>query len=113
MADTAIARLFTHGRSQAVRLPKEFRLPGDRVRVRHVGDGVLLEPIASDVDAWFAELDRFANVPLFEDGRNQPPTPDGEDIFGELSPGHQRRGRAATEQARCSARALPAGGEGR
>jgi antitoxin VapB len=82
MAETAIARLFIHGRSQAVRLPKEFRLPGDRVRVRHAGDGVLLEPIASDVDAWFAELDRFADVPLFEDGRNQPPTPEEEDIFG-------------------------------
>ena len=81
MTDTAIARLFTHGRSQAVRLPKEFRLPGDRVRVRHVGNGVLLEPIASDVDAWFAELDRFAEVPLFEEGRNQPVTPTGEDIF--------------------------------
>jgi antitoxin VapB len=82
MAGTAIARLFTHGRSQAVRLPKEFRLPGDRVRVRRMGDGVLLEPIASDVDAWFAELDRFADVPLFEEGRNQPPAPAGEDFFG-------------------------------
>jgi antitoxin VapB len=82
MADTAIARLFMHGRSQAVRLPKEFRLPGDRVRVRHVGDGVLLEPIATDVDAWFAELDRFADVPFLEDGRNQPPMPGTEDLFG-------------------------------
>jgi antitoxin VapB len=81
VSDTAIARLFTHGRSQAVRLPKEFRLPGDRVRVRHAGNGVLLEPIASDVDAWFAELDRFVDVPLFEDGRHQPPVPDGEDMF--------------------------------
>jgi virulence-associated protein VagC len=27
MAGTAIARLFTHGASQAVRLPKEFQLP--------------------------------------------------------------------------------------
>lgn len=81
MADTAIARLFTHGRSQAVRLPKEFRLPGDRVRVRHVGDGVLLEPIATDVDAWFTELDRFADVPLLEDGRDQPLTPPGDDIL--------------------------------
>jgi antitoxin VapB len=81
MSETAIARIFTHGRSQAVRLPKEFRLPGDRVRVRHMGDGVLLEPIASDVDAWFAELDRFADVPLLDDGRDQPPTPVGEDIF--------------------------------
>lgn len=81
MADTGIARIFTHGRSQAVRLPKEFRLPGDRVRVRHMGDGVLLEPIATDVDAWFAELDRFADVPLFDDGRDQPITPIDEDIF--------------------------------
>lgn len=81
MADTAIAKLFIHGRSQAVRLPKEFRLPGDRVRVRHMGDGVLLEPLASDPDAWFAELDRFADVPLFEHGRNQPPVPADEDIF--------------------------------
>lgn len=81
MSDTAIARLFTHGRSQAVRLPKEFRLPGDRVRVRNAGNGVLLEPIASDIDAWFAELDTFADVPLFEDGRHQPPVPGGEDMF--------------------------------
>jgi antitoxin VapB len=82
MTDVAIARLFMHGRSQAVRLPKEFRLPGDRVRVRHVGDGVLLEPIATDVDAWFADLDRFADVPFLEDGRNQPPMPGAEDPFG-------------------------------
>lgn len=81
MAERAIARLFSHGRSQAVRLPKEFRLPGDRVRVRHLGDGVLLEPIASDVDAWFAELDRFADVPWFGEGRDQPPAPIGEEIF--------------------------------
>lgn len=82
MAKTAIARLFTHGRSQAVRLPKEFRMPGDRVRVRHVGDGVLLEPISTDIDAWFTELDRFAGVPLLDEGRNQPPTPEDADIFG-------------------------------
>lgn len=81
MSDIAIARLFTHGRSQAVRLPKEFRLPGDRVRVRHVGNGVLLEPIATDVHAWFAELDRFADVPLFADGREQPAMPADEDFF--------------------------------
>ncbi len=41
----------------------------------------MLEPIAADIDAWFAELDRFADVPLFEDGRHQPPVPDGEDMF--------------------------------
>jgi hypothetical protein len=25
-----------------------------------------------DVEAWFAELDRYAEVPLFGDGRNEP-----------------------------------------
>jgi antitoxin VapB len=46
-----------------------------------VGDGVLLEPIATDREAWFAELDRFADVPLLEEGRDQPPTPVGEEFF--------------------------------
>lgn len=54
-----VAKLFKNGRSQAVRLPKEFRFEGDRVRVRKVKDGVLLEPIATDVDKWFAKLDRL------------------------------------------------------
>ena len=55
--------------------------------------GALLELIAEfgvpdeltltlDVEAWSAELDRFAEVPLFEGGRNEPPTPAGEDILG-------------------------------
>lgn len=34
-----------NGRSQAVRIPKEFRFPGDAVSVRRLGDGVLLEPV--------------------------------------------------------------------
>ena len=37
--------IFMNGRSQAVRLPKEFRLPGKRVAVRRLGDGLYLEPI--------------------------------------------------------------------
>ena len=64
MSDTGIAKIFMHGRSQAVRLPLAFRLPGDRVRVRRVDNGLLLEPMATDIDAWFVELDRFADVRL-------------------------------------------------
>jgi antitoxin VapB len=81
MSDTCIARIFKNGRSQAVRLPMAFRLPVDRVRVRRVERGVLLEPIISDLDAWFAEMDRFANVPFMEGGRRQPPMPDDEGLF--------------------------------
>jgi antitoxin VapB len=41
----ATAKLFKTGRSQAVRLPKEFRFEGKEVRIRRVGRGVLLEPM--------------------------------------------------------------------
>jgi antitoxin VapB len=81
MSDSGIARIFMHGRSQAVRLPLAFRLPGDRVRVRRVEGGILLEPIVADLDAWFAELDRFTDVPFMEDGRRQPPMPEAEDLL--------------------------------
>ena len=81
MSDMGIAKIFKHGRSQAVRLPLAFRLPGDRVRVRRVEGGILLEPIVTDLDAWFVELDRFAEVPFMEEGRRQPPMPEAEDRF--------------------------------
>ena len=38
----ATAKLFTNGRSQAVRLPKEFRFPGDEVCIKRVGSMVVL-----------------------------------------------------------------------
>lgn len=41
----ATAKLFSNGRSQAVRLPKEFRFEGTEVSVRREGDAVILEPI--------------------------------------------------------------------
>jgi antitoxin VapB len=81
MGETGIAKIFKHGRSQAVRLPLAFRLPGDRVRVRRVEGGILLEPMVTDIDAWFSELDRFADVPFMEEGRNQPAMPQAEDLF--------------------------------
>ena len=65
------ARLFTNGRSQAVR----FRFDGERVRVRRVGRGVLVEPIFDSVKAWFAELDRVDTDPFMAGGRRQPRTP--------------------------------------
>lgn len=42
------AKVFWSGRSQAVRLPKEFRFETDEVRIRKHGNAVILEPIASD-----------------------------------------------------------------
>jgi antitoxin VapB len=81
MSETATAKLFKHGRSQAVRLPKEFRLPGKEVRVRRVGRGVLLEPLEFDIKSWRAELDRYRDVPFMEEGREQPPMPEDDVSF--------------------------------
>jgi antitoxin VapB len=75
MAKNGVAKLFRNGRSQAVRLPREFRFDGDEVRIRKVGEGVLLEPIFSDTAAWFAELDRLNAEPFQKNGRKQPKAP--------------------------------------
>jgi antitoxin VapB len=81
MTEFATAKLFKHGRSQAVRLPKEFRLPGKEVRVRRVGRGVLLEPLEFDVKSWLAELARYHDIPFMEEGREQPSMPDDDVSF--------------------------------
>lgn len=62
MTKSATAKLFKNGRSQAVRLPKEFRFEGKEVRISRLPGGkVLLDPELKgfDVKAWFAELDRL------------------------------------------------------
>lgn len=77
MTDQPKAKIFKHGRSQAVRLPKEFRLPGKEVRVRRVGRGVLLEPLDQpfDWDAWWAKIDEHGAEFLPEGRPEQPPMP--------------------------------------
>ncbi len=81
MSESDIAWVSKKGRSQVVHLPMAFRLPGDRVRVRRVEGGILLEPIAMDLDGWFREVDRFVDIPFMEDGRRQPPMPEPGDRF--------------------------------
>lgn len=54
------AKLFWSGRSQAVRLPKEFRIEGSEVHIRRHGAAVILEPISHDwgwLDALAQPLD--------------------------------------------------------
>lgn len=77
MAQTA--KLFWSGRSQAVRLPKEFRLAGDEVRIRKEGAAVILEPIATDWQ-WLDDIAGKFPEDFFRDGRNQPPMPPGPDM---------------------------------
>jgi antitoxin VapB len=85
MSDAKTAKIFKHGRSQAVRLPKEFRMPGTKVSVRRVGRGVLLEPIdvPFDAKAWFGKLDEYLDEPFMGEGRLQPPMPPTRKIYAE------------------------------
>jgi antitoxin VapB len=48
MLDTSTerrARLFRNGRNQAVRIPREFELPGEEVIIRKDGDRLIVEPV--------------------------------------------------------------------
>jgi len=80
MADTA--KLFMHGRSQAVRLPKAYRMPGTEVRVTKVGNRVILEPIGPQTTAMPWDLiDSLGDRPFMPQGREQPPMPADPPIF--------------------------------
>ena len=78
--DVQTAKLFWSGRSQAVRLPREFRFSGNQVRIRRHGAAVILEPVAEDwawLDALVGRLDEDAAKAAEEDpGEQQRPALD-------------------------------------
>jgi antitoxin VapB len=45
-AAVRVVKLFKNGRNQAVRIPREFELPGDAALVTKDGDRLILEPVA-------------------------------------------------------------------
>jgi antitoxin VapB len=65
------AKLFQNGSSQAVRLPKEFRFPGDRVYIKRVGNAVVLLPYGAAWESLVDSLSRFSADYL----ENRPPLP--------------------------------------
>lgn len=74
----ARAKLFQHGGSQAVRLPKAFRFEGSEVTVRRDGEAVILEPVKQtrtptreEMAAFWAKVDSLGSAD-FPD-RDQPP----------------------------------------
>ena len=72
------AKLFAHGGSQAVRLPKAFRFAGTEVYIRREGDRVILEPVGHDAEAFWARIDGLAGedaaetLPLIHLGGSEP-----------------------------------------
>jgi len=65
------AKLFRTGKSQAVRLPKEFRFAGDKVYIKKMGDAVVLLPYDNPWEPFFQALEMFSDDFMAE-GRMQP-----------------------------------------
>ena len=73
------AKLFKNGRSQAVRLPKEFRFDGTQVFIKRVGNMVVLIPEQDSWQTLFDSLEQFSDD--FMESRNQPEQQVREGLF--------------------------------
>ena len=73
------AKLFKNGRSQAVRLPKEYRFDGDRVFIKRAGNAVVLIPYHEPWQSLFDSLKMFSDD--FMEDREQPLQQDREVLF--------------------------------
>lgn len=63
-----IAKVFKHGGSQAIRLPKECRISSDEVMVNKIGDIVILLPKQNKWDSFMKAVDMFSDD-FMADGR--------------------------------------------
>ena len=64
------ARLFANGRSQAVRLPKEYQFNGENVYIQKVGEAVILFPVDREWEVFLHGLNGFSDG-FMSEGRFQ------------------------------------------
>ena len=76
-----LAKVFMHGRSQAIRLPKECRFEGREVKVTKIGERVILEPDHAKSHMPWAAIDAIDDSIFMPDGRDQPVMPDSRAVF--------------------------------
>ena len=53
------AKVFTTGRSQAVRLPKAFRFTTSEVTIERQGDAVILRPKVQTKEEWWDDMEQI------------------------------------------------------
>ena len=62
------AKLFRNNKSQALRIPADFELPGDRVRIHREGERLIIEPVpAQDLLSLLAKLGPLPPEDAFPD----------------------------------------------
>ncbi len=69
------AKIFRHGGSQAVRLPKAFRFAGGEVQIEKHGDDVVLKPVSPVRFRSFTEIARHL-ADQYPEGGDFPAPPD-------------------------------------
>ena len=70
----SIAKIFQHGGSQAVRLPRAFRFEGKEVLIEKHGDEVVLKPVPAPKFRSFTEIAHFL-AEKFPDAEDFPEPP--------------------------------------
>jgi antitoxin VapB len=73
-----IAKIFTNGRSQAIRLPKEYRFNGDEVYINKIDDIVVIMPKNKKMASLIKCISKFSDD--YMDERTQPKIQDRESI---------------------------------
>ena len=73
------AKIFKNGRSQAVRLPKEFQFEGEEVFIQKHGDAVILIPHEKAWEVFLESLNEFTDD-FMEEGREQGSEQEREDL---------------------------------
>ncbi|HAB19268.1 MAG TPA: AbrB/MazE/SpoVT family DNA-binding domain-containing protein [Verrucomicrobiota bacterium] len=68
------AKIFRHGGSQAIRLPKAFRFEGTDVLIERQGDDVILKPVPARKYRSFTEIARHL-AEMFPEGGDFPEPP--------------------------------------
>lgn len=74
-SDERLVQLFKNGRNQAIRIPKEFELPGTQARLRRDGHRLIIEPVTprslnallatlEPIDDDFAPIDELPIEPV-------------------------------------------------
>ncbi len=77
MTHTAIAKVFTSGNSQAIRLPKEFRLDAAEVIITRAGDSLILTPRMTSWAGFAEGLSGFSDDFAATDGITEDTPRDG------------------------------------
>lgn len=65
---TMMAKVFQNGRSQAIRIPKEFRIKESEVYIEKIGDTLIIKPTKTDKwDSFFKSLDTLDTTDFLDD----------------------------------------------